>query len=403
MQLPSAHAALTRDLEQLRLVRGVGADEAVIFYAGRILEAETSAVLLDVDGEASGNAYGNLIRLGDLGLASSATLALFHALRMMTNAVRHVQRPVARDDADLAILLLRHFLGWRARPRGEARGETPGEAPEAQREDLDSFLRLLTQEPLDAPALSAWWSAHSASLLVSPVPVALCVERLAAAEGHASQAMTAVEQGLARFPRDRRLRQLQALLLRRAGRTPEAIAVLQALLREEREDPEALGLLAAIHKRAWRQAPDRDDLAHKELRRATDLYARGWEASRRTDTYVGINAASLLRARGERAASDAAVARILELYERRRGKPLPSAQPASARPASLRYTGYWDRATHAEATLLGGDVERARALFREARALHRAEAGSLQSSEEQLAWLLPLLDVTEPVRTFLEG
>ena len=86
MDAPGWH--LEDDLERLGRVFAAGADEAVLFYCGRILDMLSARAVEAIGGEASANSFSNLSLLDEMGLLASSTATYLHALRRLANDAR---------------------------------------------------------------------------------------------------------------------------------------------------------------------------------------------------------------------------------------------------------------------------------------------------------------------------
>ena len=194
-------------------------------------------------------------------------------------------------------------------------------------------------------------------------------------------AMAVLDRGRARFPRSVRLRQLQGLALRRAGRNQEALVVLEELRAKGHNDPETLGILAAAVAASWKQSQNRD-----QLERARDLYDQAFQRSP-SDTYSGINAASKSALFGD-------MDRAAELANRVLATLTSQREARGGEPSS----DYWERATEPEALFLQGRFAESLKLYHAARIAHQEEKGSIRSTWAQLELLLSLPFVPEEWR-----
>lgn len=196
-----------------------------------------------------------------------------------------------------------------------------------------------------------------------------------------ADALKVIALARARFPKSVRLRQLRGLALRRSGAVAEAMAELERLRADGNQDPETLGILAAIWTSSWQKSKDRDELEH-----ARDLYAQAF-ARFPGDTYVAINTASKSALLGEldhaRQIASGVLERLRELSAQRSGLPA---------------TDYWERATEPEALFLLGKFAEALPLYHSARIEHQNEVGSIEATAAQLQLLTQLDWVPEEWR-----
>jgi hypothetical protein len=146
----------------------------------------------------------------------------------------------------------------------------------------------------------------------------------------------------------------------------EALEFLAPLEPDTTNDPETLGLSAAIHKRLW---PLTDDIEH--LNQAVRACDRGFSVS--NDYYNGVNLAFLLNERAVRSRNPADAVTDFVVAERVRrevvaicDKWLAENAPAERASAEAKRqnadTRYWVMATRAEALVALGDTAAARAL-----------------------------------------
>ena len=105
-------------------------------------------------------------------------------------------------------------------------------------------------------------------------------------------------------------------------------------------------MIGRIHKSQWLEASNSHDVikARQYLVKAVDAYVRGFEADWR-DIYPGVNAVTLLEARGD----DDALALKARL--------LPVVRFAAEQKLRVPRPTYWDYATLLELAVLDGDVE----------------------------------------------
>jgi class 3 adenylate cyclase/tetratricopeptide (TPR) repeat protein len=151
----------------------------------------------------------------------------------------------------------------------------------------------------------------------------LCLFGLAGAKDHAA------------------LRQLQGLALARSGAVDEAQRMLERLFSEGSRDEETLGLLARINKDRWLRSPD-TDAGLGSLKKSEELYAMAYRSA--GGYWAGINAATLARVLGKRAAARELAGRVADQC------------------LAIDNSGQevWRRATLGEASLLLGDKDQAR-------------------------------------------
>ncbi len=198
---------LLDDLERLHHVQQAGASEAAVFYCARILEALTADALRRVNLEASPNVFANLDTLQQFNLMQTPTLSWAHALRRMGNLVRHIQRRVRPEDAEVSALFVERCLEWffcrfRYRPHAGLRRITVDDGPLALTAGTE--LRPL-MVALDAGELrrNKWGGAF----LRAPALPATAAEMLLDRKEH-DEARRLLEAALGESPDDLRLNQM---------------------------------------------------------------------------------------------------------------------------------------------------------------------------------------------------
>jgi tetratricopeptide (TPR) repeat protein len=195
------------------------------------------------------------------------------------------------------------------------------------------------------------------------------------------EALRALQEALARFPRSVRLRQLRGLALRRSKLLDDAAYELTLLAEEGHRDVETLGMLASVWADLWelRLAAGDSSAARDALEHSRTLYTEGFRKVP-SDTYTGINAAAKSVLLGDldvaRALADQVLARLREAADARGGEPSQD---------------YWVRVTEPEALLIKGEWATALKLYHEARVAHQTEKGSIEATGTQVRRLLTVL------------
>jgi hypothetical protein len=394
LEYSTDHFALGEELQRLRRVQQVGTVEAEIFYAARILESLSAAALRAVRLPAAPNAFANLDVLQQLNLLPPAAGSWAHALRRSGNAVRHLQRRVDADEAELAVLFLERWLGWFF---GDYRhGPRLADLPAGglclhDRADpaLRALMLTLDQGTFHPDSLLVGAAAGQRTVLRSPALPAVAAERLLD-RGDPEAARRLALAGLERFPDDLRLRQLVGLSYSRQKDLDQARRWLEPLLERYRDDEETIGITAGLFKRL---ADAQGDAAW--MARAHQGYRRGWERSGQSNAYLGINAASTALFLGQDALARELAGGVRNLLQRRLALLGGTASDASG------VLGFWESVTLAEAHLLLRDLPAARASYREAFARHASLSGSVGVARGQLARLLPLLGTGADVDALL--
>ncbi|HEY0746275.1 MAG TPA: tetratricopeptide repeat-containing protein [Steroidobacteraceae bacterium] len=193
-------------------------------------------------------------------------------------------------------------------------------------------------------------------------------------EGEPLLAYNAVQEGLAVWPQNLRLRQLQGLAIARSGDIERANALLHQLADTGNADAETLGILARTHKdlalRAGRAA---SRTAH--LGAAFSIYQQAYEATRNAGEavdawYPGINAAAIAVLRGDLATARRIAAEVRTQCLR-----------AQANPSAA--TDFWLAATLGEAALILGEPAESAAHYARAVRLAAGSYGNLGSTRRQ--------------------
>ena len=401
VELEDTGFALQSELDALERVSEIGAHEAVIFHCARVFEVVLRRAVDDILGERSATIYGSMSRLTEIGLLrGKIQTTLFHALRRLGNEVRHVHRQVVQLDAELALSVASEVLGWHV---ARQTGADILHHQLDQKDGLAELFRLLLdleKQGDDVAPLVQFWRGHSQEFNYQTPALSTLVIDVLMAHGGEENFNTAnefIQASLARFPDDVRLRQLNGWCLRQRSFLDESIAELESLVTPQTTDPESLGLLAGTLKRRWddddfwtgRAQRKRDAL----LKRIADLYRRGWRQSRYTQTYVGINAAAMALLSGDSSSASRVAQQVLVLFEHRMGK--------QGVVDGVRWVDYWDQATYAEANLILGHFDVARANYRDAMATHASKANWHQSSLFQLRLLLNAMGMDASTDSFL--
>jgi hypothetical protein len=390
---------LRDDLERLHRVQHAGAPEAAILYCARILEAVAADALVAVELPSSPNVFSNLDALQQFNLLQNPTLTWAHALRRMGNLVRHIHRRVQTQDAELSVLFVERCLEWffcrfRFRRHPQLLRLRPDEEPFAMTagHGLRAWLGVLDAVDLDLRAHVAEVRAQPGSVfLQTPAIPALVAERLLDRKHH-DEAHIVLEAALAEFPDDIRLNQLLVLYWSRTGHLDKARACLEMPIWERfKDDDETAGISAGVYKRLWLA----DKSKRKWLTRSHRAYEQGWEHSRHTNAYLGINTATTALWLGRHAEARQVAAGVRQLLQRR-----AAALARHAGDVDL-VMNYWDQVTLAEAELLLGDLDASRRGYRAGFDTHREQRDNIDVTRKQLGELLQTLGLPESVETFL--
>lgn len=357
------------DLNKLDQVLNVGAVEAAVLYAARLLDVLASAAVRLLGLTPGPNVFDNLQILEQFGLPPRTTRYWAHGLRRIGNEARHLHRRIDDDDALLARTLLERWLEWFfcRFPLGPRLDTLPAMA--AGRDEGAKLRELVASLDREESTRSTPVNASDAAALLTTIVAAETL--LDRADPSASEFLTLACK---RFPDNPRLRQLHALGLSRSEGPEHAIAELEPLLREAPDDPETQGILAGAYKRMAQRSGEQG-----WMEKAHRLYAKGWSRSRGTNTYLGINAA--------------ATALFL-------GRPAVAREMASAVEQHLSRATHldlasdiWAPATLAEAWLIVGELAKARSLYRRTFQIHASRVDAVLVARRQADRLLESLSM----------
>ena len=124
-------------------------------------------------------------------------------------------------------------------------------------------------------------------------------------------------------PADVRLKQLMGLYHSRVGEFKEALSYLEPLYEKYADDEETAGILGGIYKRCWQHEGTRTEWLVKSHK----AYRRGWERSKFSNAYCGINAATTALWLGRSKESQEIAEKVRDLLRTPRG-----GGPLDARP-----------------------------------------------------------------------
>ena len=190
-------------------------------------------------------------------------------------------------------------------------------------------------------------------------------------QGEPLLAYDVASEGLAIWPEDVRLRQLQGLALARSGATARANTILESLQSAGQTDEETLGMLGRTYKDLASYAkstPEREQL----LARAGEIYTQAYESS--GGYWSGINAATMNLLIGE-------TERAHELAGKVRDQCLKEIEDPGG-------DSYWELAALGEAALILRDWDEAEKWYERAAKECGQRFGDLHSSRRNARLIL---------------
>lgn len=218
--------------------------------------------------------------------------------------------------------------------------------------------------------MAIWRARASEEGAGSPAVFRSLGERILA-QGEPLLAYDVVTAGLALWPKDVRLRQLQGLALSRSGATERANAVLEELRRESESDEETRGMLGRTYKDLATNAST--PAQRKEfLQRAAEIYGEAYQTT--GGYWTGINAATMNLLIGEKE-------RACELANKVRAQCLKEvADPGGDQ--------YWELAALGEAALICRNWSEAEKWYARAAEEGENRFGDLHSSRRNARLIL---------------
>ena len=351
---------LESDLEHAVNVRGVRAPEATILYCARILEALAAAALESVGVEPSSHVFANLSQLKDFNLLPRATECWAHSLRRLGNDARHLLRRVAQVDAELALLLAERWIDWffRERKNGprldslRTDGRALALAEDAELRPIIEELERFAATDREDASIDESKTRERPQFFLAPLLPAVLGE-IWINRKLSGRARALLTEALDAFPGDLRLRQLMGLAWSRDGEIEQALEWLEPLVADrELNDPETAGILSGVYKRLWTVSGDDSYLA-----KTNRMYRDAYKRSRRTNAYLGINAAATSMWLGRCGEADGLAGEGCDLLLKRR-----SAAKEKLGEGILGLDD-WDKLTLAEAHFLRGEFAEARLAY----------------------------------------
>jgi hypothetical protein len=390
--------SLWEDLDHLHKVRCVGATAAVILYSARILEVLAADALASVEQRARPTVLANLDALQQFNLIQTSTLYWAHTLRRLGNLVRHIRRRVNPEDAELSLLFVERWLEWffcryRYR-RPPLRSLTPDARPFALTSggELRALMEKLDAEEFDPRVLTEQtpekWSPE---FLKTPALPAVVAEMLLGRKHH-DEAAVVLEAALKAFSDDLRLNQLRVLHLSRTDQLESARTCLeQPFWDRYQNEEETLGITAGVWKRLWQANRSKPEW----LAKSHHLYKHGWNGSKYTNAYLGINVATTALWSGRPAEARQVAEQVRQILQRR-----AAALAGNPNHPDLALN-YWDQVTLAEAEVLLGEFAAARVSYRKASTAYLEQRDNIDVSRRQLDEILDALGLSDTAATFL--
>jgi class 3 adenylate cyclase len=198
-----------------------------------------------------------------------------------------------------------------------------------------------------------------------------CLGERILAQGEPLLAYDVVTAGLASWPKDTRLRQLQGLSLARSGATERASAILEDLRRDAQPAEETLGILGRTYKDLAIAAATPDQRA-QFLKRAAETYTQAFKTS--GGYWSGINAGTMNLLVGQ-------TAKASELARKVRVQCLKEMKSSAG-------DSYWEFAALGEAALILRDLSQAAEWYGRAANEGRNRFGDVQSSRRNARLIL---------------
>ena len=376
--------ALSADLTHLQGVRRIGATEATIFYSARILEVLSAAAVKMAGLTPSASAFANLETLVQFNLVPATTLYWANGLRRLGNDVRHILRRHEPADADLAALFAERWIEWffcqfRLGPKlpSICRDSNPLLAIGDPR--LAALLKAIDAEDFDPSAWLAKSEGEPPYMIAATI--AAVIADLLLDRGETDQAFAVLEPALARFSDDLRLQQLNVLAWKRRCDLKKAVENAAPLLARSRDDDETAGIVAGVYKQVYLEGGRDAEMLLKSHR----AYLGGWEGSKSSNAYLGINAAATALWLGKCPESRRLAGEVRQLLLHR------VAAIAKAADQQMLAASYWDEVTLAEAELLLGELSAAKARYQAAFARRAKFKGNIKVATDQAQrHLIPL-------------
>jgi tetratricopeptide (TPR) repeat protein len=368
--------SLGRQLDLIGRAQASGLSEAVVFYTGRILEYLSGHALTLVRQRPQPNAFANLSALEQASLIHGPVLELANTLRRLANRARHSAAPVTAADADLAIWCLAETLLWFfgdfvRGPRMALTLEQIGLPVDGSRDSAE-LIEVITQV-LDGKTERAGDVVRATSRLTSAPSLAAIAAQSLISSNLLNEARSLLQEARSKWPTDRRLAQMDGLAYRRERAIDRAIAIFEALYKQDPEDEETIGIFAACLKQRW----EMDSTSSDNLEKSARLYRDGWLRSHSENLYLGVNAAATLTWLGRDEGREIASVLRDKLALRR-------AHFESVGITGDSWRSYYDLATEAEALLLAGDEDQSRKKFATAFAQFAELRGDIAGTTAQV-------------------
>jgi len=311
--------------------------------------------------EPKAHVFANLSQLKDFNLMPRATEYWAHSLRRLGNDARHLLRKVEGVDAELALLLAERWIDWffrklKSGPRLEGSLRTDDRAlalaEDAELRPIMEELERFASTDRDDSSVNEAKTRERPQFFLAPILPAVLAETWINRKLY-RRARALLTQALDAFPDDLRLRQLMGLAWSRDGETKKALEWLEPLVTgRDLNDPETAGILSGVYKRLWTASGD-DSYLVKTNRMYRDAYKR----TKRTNAYLGINAAATSMWLGKCDEADVLAAEVRDLLLERR-----SAAKEKLGEGILGLDD-WDKLTLAEAHFLRGEFADARLAY----------------------------------------
>ena len=223
----------------------------------------------------------------------------------------------------------------------------------------------------DLAGLIAIWCTRDTALWSRSPEVYRAIGQRILQQGEPLLAFDVVQEALAIFAGDVRLRQLQGLALARSGASKRANEILEGLRREGRADEETLGMLGRTYKDLAAQA-ETDHESAEFLRHAADIYTQAY--GKTGGYWTGINAATMNLIIGE-------AGRAREIAGKVRQRCLKEVEVPGG-------DSYWELAALGEAALVLQDWPQAKEWYERAAKQAGRRFGDINSSRRNACLIL---------------